>query len=207
MINLQTLLNKKGYNLKPDGVVGPKTLAATQDFVIKEIQKRNWVVPDTGLVFLRLDQTLTNTFDDIVIRFNKGAVDRVAPCSTTAGSYYIKNPITYGGVRGTAIAKEQQTLKSHRFTTSANWKSLWLGAPYFQQLSPIEIYRDGNMDNKLDKAVLQKGLFGINFHRAGLGSFIDNWSAGCQVTADKFWYDIITPFVNGQLYDFTLIEI
>lgn len=207
MINLQKLLNQKGYNLKPDGVVGPKTLAATQDFITKEIQKRNWKIPAIGFVFLRLDQTLTNTFDDVIVRFNRGIVDRVAPCSTTAGQHYIKNPITYGGIRGTAIAKEQQIINSHQFNTSANWKSLWLGAPYFQQISSIDIYRDGNMDNKLDKAILQKGLFGINFHRAGAGSFIDNWSAGCQVTPDKFWYDLISIFRNGQFIDFTLIEV
>lgn len=207
MKNLQTLLNKYGASLEPDGVAGRLTKEATTSFIETQINKRNWKKPEKGLVFLRLDQTLTNTFDDVVARFNGGEVDSVAPCSTTAGDFYIFNPITHGGVRGTAVACEQQVIQSHRFVTSKNWATLWLKGPYFQQVKSLQIYRDGNMDRKLDRVVLQAGNFGINWHRGGIGNIINNWSAGCMVTPDRYWWDMIVPFVNGELYDFTLIEV
>ena len=206
MKNLQSLLFQKGYDVKIDGVIGPKTLDATQDYISKEIAKRNWVTINKGFIFIRLDQNLTNTFDDICVRYNNGKIDNIVPCSTTAGNYYIFNPLTSGGITGTAIAKEQQVLNSHKFITSPNWKSLWLGAPYFQQVKPIVVYRDGNKDTKIDKVNAQTGLFGINFHRAGLGSIIDRWSAGCQVVPDIYWFKMIDIFTNGELIHYTIFE-
>jgi len=207
MKNLQTLLNAKGgYNLVVDGVVGPKTLDSLQDYVKKELIKRNWVVPTKGFVFIRLDQNLTNTFDDVCVRFNGGKVDKVSNCTTTAGHFYVYNPLTNGGVTGTAIAKEQQVIGSHKFVSSSNWKSLWLGAPYFQQVKPIVVYRDGNKDTKIDKVNSQTGLFGINFHRAGLGSIVDRWSAGGQVVPEKEWFKMIDIFQNGEIIDYTMFE-
>jgi len=208
MKNIQTILKQKGYYAEEiDGIIGPKSLEAVSKYVADEIKKRNWIPVKTGLVYIRLDQSLTNTFDDVVVRFNNGVVDRVAPCSTTAGDYWLFNPITYGGVTGTAIAAEQQVIGSHKFVTSGSWKSLWLGAPYFQQVKPIKIYRDGNKNRILDKIITQIGLFGINLHRAGLGSLIDRWSAGCMVVPDKFWFDFISIFVNGQEISFNLFEV
>jgi len=207
MKNLQTLLNTKGYNLVVDGNVGPKTLGALSDYVKKEISKRNWVLPVKGFVFIRLDRTLTNTYDDVCVRFNNGKIDNVVPCTTTPGHYYVYNPVTSGGITGAAVAKEQQVIGSHKFVSSSNWKSLWLGAPYFQQVKPIVVYRDGNKDTKIDKDKTQTGLFGINFHRGGLGSIIDRWSAGCQVVPDKEWFKMIDIFQNGELIDYTMFEV
>lgn len=208
MKNLQTLLQNRGYTIVVDGVVGPKTLAATQDFVLKELTKRNWVKPITDLVYLRLDQTLTDTFDDIVVRFNKGVVDMVAPCSTTAGQYYyIHNIITYGGIKGCAITVEQQVINSHKFVTNAIWGLLWTKAPYFQQIRDLCIYRDGNGDNKIDRDIKTCGNYGINQHRGWSGARIWNASAGCMVIPDTFWNILLTPFGNGQLCTYTLIEV
>ena len=63
--------------------------------------------------------------------------------------------------------------------------------PYFQQTKSIKIYRDGNKDGVIDKKIVQEGLFGINFHQAGLGNLIDNWSAGCQVVPKAYWLKVI----------------
>jgi len=207
MKKFQQLLNKYGADLIADGVIGKETLKAANLFVLGQINKRGWVAPNTDLVYIRTDLNLTNTFDDYCVRFVNGVADAVYSASTTAGKYYIYNPFTYGGVTGVAIAKEQQVVGSHQFTTSPNWKSLWLGAPYFQQVKPLSIYRDTNKDAVLDKENLQVGLFGINFHRAGMSGLIDNWSAGCQVMFDKDWYEAIKPFENKKLYTFTLIEL
>jgi len=105
------------------------------------------------------------------------------------------------------VACEQQVIGSHTFTTSANWKSLWLGAPYFYQSGAIEVYRDGNKDATIDKNIKTNGYYGINFHRGGLGSIVDQWSAGCMVVPDKQWFEAIKIFQPNQKINFTLIEL
>ena len=208
MRNWQTILKEKGYYEGAiDGIIGKMSLGATERFVDDEIAKRNWVKPVTEFVWIRTDQSLDNKFADICIRYNRGVVDMIMPCSTVPGDFYIFNPLTVGGITGAAIACEQQQINSHRFVSSANWKSLWLGAPYFFQAGAVEIYRDGNKNRVIDKNIKTKGHYGINFHRAGLGSLVDNWSAGCQVVADNLWYAAIRVFQNNQLINFTLIEL
>jgi hypothetical protein len=208
MKNFQTILKQKGYySGEIDGIVGPMTLSATKQFIDIEMNTRGWMKPINDLVWLRTDQSFDNKFSDYVVRFNNRAADMVLPCSTTPGDFYIFNPVTVGGLTGSAVACEQQVISSHKFITAPNWKSLWLGAPFFYQLGSIEIYRDGNKNRILDKNIKTKGYYGINFHRAGWGSFVDNWSAGCMVVPDKFWYEAIKIFQVNQLINFTLIEI
>jgi hypothetical protein len=168
---------------------------------------RGWVKPVNDLVWIRTDQSFDNKFADYVVRFNNRVADMVMPCSTTPGDFYIFNPLTVGGITGAAVAAEQQVIGSHKFVTSGTWSSLWLGAPYFYQAGAIEIYRDGNKDRKLDKTTKTKGWYGINFHRGGIGSFVDNWSAGCMVVPDARWFEAIKIFQANQLINFTLIEL
>jgi len=207
MKRLQEILNANGAKLEVDGVVGNFTLTALHMFIKAQITKRKWVMPKDGFVWLRTDEKLTNSFDDFVAVYRHGMPITVLPCSTTAGDFYVFNPLSVGGITGTAIAAEQQVIGSHQFVTNSNWKSLWLGAPYFQQVRPITIYRDGNKDRTIDKKVTQFGLYGINFHRAGVGSIIDRWSAGCQVVPDKQWFSTVSHFTNGQIIDYTLIQL
>jgi hypothetical protein len=204
MIKLQELLNKNGANLKADGVIGPKTTEALANYIANELKKRKWLPQYHGIVWLRTDDKLTNKFDDFCVVYKYGQIVYVCPASTTAGDFYVYNPLTVGGINGTAVATEQQVVGSHRFVTGAKWSNLWLGAPYFQQILPITIYRDGTKDRQLDQKVTQFGLFGINFHRAGLGDWVNKWSAGCQVVPDKHWFEIVKRFNAGQTIDFTL---
>lgn len=208
MKRLQEIINKSGVALlKVDGIFGQLSLSALQKYLDVELKKRKFVVPTNGLVWIRTDQILSNTFDDFVAVYKSGIVVYAAPASTTAGDYYIYNPITYGGITGTAVALEQQVLKSHTFVTGANWTNLWLKAPYFQQSLPIDIFRDGNKDRKLDKIIIKKGMFGINFHRGGIGNVNGNWSAGCCIVPDNHWFEIVKRFNINDKIDFTLIEV
>jgi len=208
MKNLQTILKDKGYySGNVDGIVGPLTLNATKQFITDLISIRKWQQPQTEFIWLRLTQTFDNKFSDVCVRFNRTIADMILPCSTKAGNFYVYNPITSGGITGTAVATEQQVLNSHKFITSGTWSSLWLGAPYFYQSGVIEIYRDGNKNTTIDKNIKTKGLFGINFHRGGIGSIVDNWSAGCMVVPDSRWFEAIKIFKANQLTNFTLIEI
>lgn len=203
---LQELLKSKGYNISVDGIIGNETTTATKDFIWKEILKRSWIFPVTDFVWLRLDNKLSNTYDDICVRFNNSKIDMIFPCTTTAGDYYIFNPLSVGGITGTAVAAEQQVLNSHKFITSSNWKTLWLGQPYFQQVQPIKYYRDGNKDRNIDRNKLYTGLIGDNWHRGGAENFINNWSAACFVTQPVYWEKAIDIFKNGDTKTLTLIE-
>jgi hypothetical protein len=206
--NFQQILKDRGYYTGAiDGIVGPLTLGGAKAWIDAEMTKRGWVKPVNDLVWIRTDQTFDNRFSDFVVRFNNRIADMVMPCSTTPGDFIIFNPLTVGGITGSAIACEQQVIGSHRFVTSGSWSSLWLGAPYFFQQGAIDIWRDNTRDRKLDKTVKTRGWYGINFHRGGLGSLVDQWSAGCLVVPDARWYEAIKIFQNNQLINFTLIEL
>jgi hypothetical protein len=204
----QQILKDRGYySGNIDGIIGPLSLAGAKQWIDAEMTKRGWVKPINDFVWIRTDQSFDNKFSDYVVRFSNRIADMIMSCSTTPGDYYIFNPLTVGGITGAAVACEQQVLGSHTFKTSANWKSLWLGAPYFMQTGSIEIYRDGNKDRKLDKDIKTRGWYGINFHRAGAGSAVDNWSAGCMVVPDARWFEAIKIFQANQIINFTLIEL
>lgn len=207
MKKLQEILNANGGKLTVDGVIGPKSLTALHQYVKTNLERRKWVMPKDGFVWIRTDKTLSNTFDDFVAVYKNGLPVMALPCTTTAGDYYIYNPFTVGGITGTAVAAEQQVIGSHKFVTGANWKNLWSKAPYFMQVLPITIYRDGTKDRNYDKVNKQFGLFGINFHKGGLGFFIDNWSAGCHVVKDQLWFEVVKLFSNGQTVDYTMFEV
>ena len=84
---------------------------------------------------------------------------------------------------------------------------LKLVQPYFNQVKPVKIYRDGNRDNTVDRNVpTQEGLFGINIHTAGWNYVVWNWSAGCIVIPRQYWLELLPMFTNGALYDFTLLH-
>lgn len=208
MKGFQQILKDRGYykgNI--DGIVGPLTLAAAKQFIDAEMDLRGWVKPVNDLVWIRTDQKFDNKFADICVRFNNRIADMVLPCSTTPGDYIVFNPLTVGGITGSAVACEQQVIGSHKFVTAPDWKHLWLNAPYFFQAGAIEIWRDANKDRNLDKNIKTKGWYGINFHRGGIGHAVDTWSAGCLVVPDVRWFEAIKIFRPNQLINFTLIEL
>jgi hypothetical protein len=208
MKGFQQILKDRGYyqgNI--DGIVGPLTLGGAKQWIDAEMDQRGWVKPVTDFVWIRTDQSFDNKFADYVVRFNNRVADMIMSCSTTPGDYIVFNPLTVGGITGSAVACEQQVIGSHKFVTAPDWKHLWLNAPYFFQAGAIEIWRDANKDRKLDKNVKTKGWYGINFHRGGIGHAVDTWSAGCLVVPDKIWYQAIKIFKPNQLINFTLIEL
>ena len=208
MRNFQQILKDRGYYQGAiDGIVGPLTLGGAKAWIDAEMNIRGWVKPVNDLIWIRTDQIFDNKFSDYVVRFNNRIADMIMPCSTTPGDYIVFNPLTVGGITGSAVACEQQVIASHKFVTAPDWKHLWLNAPYFFQAGAIEIWRDANKDRNLDKNIKTKGWYGINFHRGGIGHAVDTWSAGCLVVPDVRWFEAIKIFQNNQLINFTLIEL
>jgi len=199
MVGLQIFLNKKGYKLSMDGKIGPQTKKALKEYISKTFNEKKYRSMGKMLLWIRTDNKLSNTFDDFVVLLFANEIELIFKATTTAGDFYIFNPITSGGITGTAITKPQQAKMSHQFLSS------FLGMPYFRQQRPIKIYRDGNKDRNLDTLTESFGMYGIHLHHMGIGNLINNWSAGCNGTSKSDWAKICSYFNEGEWLDYNLL--
>jgi hypothetical protein len=129
-----------------------------------------------------------NKFDDVLYVFwyyNHRTFYRIYSITTDPGTYWLKHPMNS---KGTAILKE-----GHH---NGLWQLGYHKGKYraLVQRAACEVYRDNNKNEVLDfKVSTQKGVFGINMHRASawqpISILVNKWSAGCQVHADKKKYD------------------
>lgn len=130
----------------------------------------------------------------------------IYPCTTDPGYKSLVNPVN---IKGTAILVPNQYL--------GTWKIGYHKGQYkaLVQCKPVEVYRDNTKDYylDLDPRTIDKGMFGINIHKAGDAStIVDGWSAGCIVLARKFDFNEIMNLVEqsaaiyGDKFTFTLIE-
>lgn len=198
--------------LKVDGAIGDKTrygIKRAQNHLkaVYTDKKHQW--SDTlNILAIRVDNAFTDYATDwfiVVTPTNLYAM----PCSTKAGRYWVQNPITYGGITGTAVLECGQYMDAWQFKTANNWRTLWLETPYFMQVLNVTVLRDGNRDNNVDLTMpRQTGLFGINIHTSGWTYFIWNWSAGCIVIPRGFWVELLSLnlFTLDQKYTFTLFN-
>lgn len=200
MVGLQHFLNKKGYKLSTDGKIGPQTKQALKDYINKTFNEKKYRSMGKMLIWIRTDNKLSNTFDDFVVLMVLNEIELIFKATTTAGDFYIFNPITSGGITGTAVTKPQQERNSHQFCNS------FLGMPYFKQQRPIMIYRDWNKDRIIDTLKQNYGMFGIHLHHMGAGNLINNWSAGCNGTSKSDWARICEYFNEGEWVDYNLID-
>lgn len=156
---------------------------------------------------------VTNLFDDIIVLIyndpKQGLVRKLYNITTEPGLYYVAKKLLNS--KGTAILVPGQ------------YRGCWqLGLHQGKytalcQKKPVKVYRDGNMNMKydLDPDTIEKGLFGINIHRASenkVNQTIDKYSAGCQVFNNINDYN---EFINickkqaelyGNNFTYTLIN-
>ena len=153
---------------------------------------------------------ITNHFDDcLVVIYNTGNeknVKRVFTCTTLPGKKAMEHPIQ---VKGTAILKEGQYRGAYKIGYhKGKYKALC-------QAKPLPVYRDGNKDDKFDLNPLSidKGIFGINIHKAGDNStLVDGWSYGCTVLSKSIDFNALMRLVErsasiyGNSFTYTLIN-
>lgn len=154
---------------------------------------------------------VTNKFDDVLVVIyqdnNDKTIRKCFDITTEPGIYYMKNPMNR---KGAGILVPNQYLST--------WKLGLHQGKYtaLVQQKPVEVFRDTNKDDKYDLnfEVIDRGLFGVNIHRAGNASKqIDKWSAACQVFANA---DDFNTFIklckkqveerNGETFTYTLIN-
>jgi hypothetical protein len=82
-----------------------------------------------------------------------------------------------------------------------------------RQCGPVVVYRDFKNDGVYQEERTERGVFGINIHKAGVDSIrVDRWSEGCQVfkrTQDfnKFMAICeISAEIWGNSFTYTLIN-
>jgi hypothetical protein len=140
-----------------------------------QFQKHNYRWFDFHFVGIRSTANLPNQFDDL---FGVIAGDKVEwfTCTTNPGTHWLKNLLN---PKGAALLKANQYVDT--------WQIGMHQGKYeaFCQAKPVDVFRDKNLDDKAEEtATIDRGLFGINIHRANekfASKLIDKWSAGCQV--------------------------
>lgn len=152
-----------------------------------------------------------NTFDDyIVVEYyndKRNLCRYFFPCTTTPGKVYLNKP---QNKKGCSILVPGQyrsafTIGKHKDKYEALIQKL-----------PVKVYRDNNKDNVLnmDPETIESGMFGINIHKAGYSSsFVNNWSAGCQVFKREYDFDTFMGICHlqannglGTTFTYTLID-
>jgi len=83
-----------------------------------------------------------------------------------------------------------------------------------QRLGEVTVWRDGNKDLKFDEVKTDRGIFGINIHKAGIDStWVENWSEGCQVFKRVKDFNEFMSIckkaakIHGNKFSYTLLEL
>lgn len=196
-----------------------------------------WFNNSTNLIAFRKKDYFDNKFSDkLFIAYHDYSSNEKkvlaldwTTLSGTLGKGGVFDPISAWGlnvktgawenVKGVAVLKEGQYLKSYKFVDSYTGFSKY---PFFQQVAPVEVYRDGNKDIWIDcdkDATIHRGLFGINIHRmSGNGILSDkvnsssiSWSIACQGTDEPNFRKLL-PIIRedvkkfGNLFTYTMIN-
>lgn len=152
------------------------------DGIDRSGRKRNY---DLNIFGIRSANTAAGAFDDWLGVFwmnwdTDGWEFHIWRATTDPGTYYLDQPLN---VTGTAIMVEGHYPASYEIGLhKGKYEAL-------VQCKPVKVYRDNDRDEILDMMpeTIQKGLFGLNIHRASADHRsiqVGKWSAGCQVVAD-----------------------
>lgn len=185
-----------------------KTLFAKKGYAF--FTKGNY---NLNIIGIRSNQhnIVTNIYDDIlVVDYNTSAghARKVYTITTDPGETYMLNPTNS---EGTAILVPGQYRGAYRIDLhNGKYEALC------QRLGKVKVYRDGNRNKvyDLDPKTIKEGMFGINIHRASNikdSSFINSWSAGCQVFAYKQEFNSfmrlckLSKDIYGNKFTYTLL--
>ena len=165
---------------------------------------------DLNIVGIRTKDTTADKFNDFITAFYvfEGQWSYFAfPATTDPGVYYRKHPLH---VSGTAIMKPGQYRKAYKVGFHKRYKAL-------QQIGPVTVYRDSDMDDELDTTGVPEdtGIHALNIHKASAvypSETVGKWSAGCQVFQDSHHFEFFMTLcdkakdIYGNEFTYTLIE-
>lgn len=173
----------------------------TLDQIVKVLAAKKYRTYESGdptkrtlnLVGIRRATLSPDKFDDTIAIFNlmPGASDLMTlPITTEPSPHYLKHPVNKAGA---AILAEGRYVDTHAISMHSP-PSGNKHVAVCQRLGQVTVYRDNNKDAKLNLVNPVKGMFGINIHRGPANGDWDsnntNYSAGCQVFADRDDFEI-----------------
>jgi len=148
---LQKFLNTTlSAQLVVDGVCGPKTKSAIGQWMMKRQQiykqKSYQLQIPLELIGIRMNDQFTNLADDYLILMLNQRIEAIVSANTKAGSFWVLNPISYGGLSGTAVLLEGQYINTWTWQRNSRFgfesEELW-------QTKPVTVFRDWNRNNLL----------------------------------------------------------
>ena len=127
----------------------------------------------------------TNYYDDLIcVAYRdelKYEVVEIFQGTTDPGKYWLKNPMNSGGT-ACLVTGQYKAYKIDKHNGQYD--------AICQRRGKVKVYRDGNLDTTHDMDIesITEGFYGINIHRGSLKNFtyINKWSAGCQVVSMGF---------------------
>jgi hypothetical protein len=167
---------------------------------------------ELNIIGIRSDNVRPNSFDDSIYVFYNNSegkmVEHKFQATTDPGTYWLKNPMN---PQGTAILKEAQYLNTYAIGLHRG-KYMAL-----VQKRPVTVIRDYDRNAVMDfmNGKEDKGLFGINIHRAsenGSTKTVDHFSAGCQVLASSTEFILFMSLCErhrllyGNEFTYTLVD-
>lgn len=211
MKNFQRILKAAKHEIgRVDGIIGPKTLKGATKWAMLRYSFEEWEWHDKDLIWIRTSSEFDDKFTGYCLTVSLGKVIRISNATTLPGNYWVKNPLTVGGITGTGVIKEGQQLGTHKWISEG--KKKWGGrkAGYAKQMETMLIYRDGDKDNTLDRNIIQKApsWYGFQMHAMGRGFKIWNWSAGCLGVPLQQWLTNVVPFFkDGDIINKNIIQL
>lgn len=168
-----------------------------------EFEKHNYKWLDFHFVGVRSKENKPNEFDDLFAVVNKNSINWYT-CTTNPGTHWLKNLLN---PKGAALLKPNQYIDTWQIGMhQGKYKA-------FCQCKPVDVFRDSNKNDIAEEtSVIDKGLFGINIHRANekaVSKFIDKWSAGCQVLNNPADFQKVLDFAQESklnVFTYTLLN-
>ena len=158
------------------------------------------------------ENRLTNAYDDLITVStlkNGKWIHKCWAATTDPGEYWVNHPMNKNGC---AILVPGQYYNTYKITKHRNSYDALC-----QRGGKVSVYRDGNKDDIYDHdpESITAGYYGINIHRSSAhrkGSYINKYSAGCQVFADPDDFDELMEMAykskdsGHEWFTYTLIE-
>lgn len=212
-----------------DGIVGPATWALmlgekdckyTYKQIEKAVRKKGykWFTNhlELNIVGVRNSETegrVTNHYDDVMtVSYNSVGEQRFDcfPITSDPGMHWIDHPMNRDGC---AILVPGQYINVYKIDYHRKkYEALC------QRAGRVKVFRDGNKDDQYDydADTITEGYYGINIHRSSAyrtTSYVNKYSAGCQVFSDPDHFDDFMETVKKSrdmggniLFTYTLIE-
>lgn len=153
--------------------------------ILNVVKQHGFVIFDDGdydlnIIGIRnVKNPKDNLFDDEIViayRLNEKWITETAAFTTDPGRYWLTKP----DYKACAVYYHpQQARGAYKIDLHRGYKAL-------RQIQPVQFWRDTNKDEHANyEGAIHKGLIGLNIHRSstnkGGSTYVDRWSAGCQV--------------------------